>query len=315
MDARLVLLLLTALLAQGNPILKTGAFTKSSPRKLLSGCLSNNCGRPADKNERRSETCLISEGFDQPEEFNLIDEPLILTSAFACCDSCNQNSLCKSWVWIQDGFECWLKNNYKPELNTIPCKSCVSYSASGNVYVSEAIAVKTTSIGGGFGLTEAAIAKAETANKKRSKTPPYVMQSEAMEIKPSEPEYSITYVGSDLPGHDLLDKPISAENYTACQETCWETPDCIGWAWNSLTFACHLKKEWVQDEMVDCKECFCGYKSVWQAPDTPVSLPVGEPQQEPLEIEPSWTYPYEAQAPSPTIQLSLTHPNRRYSVA
>ena len=40
---------------------------------------------------KEGDRCRVSNGFDQPAEFNLMPDPLTLMEAYLCCDSCNQN--------------------------------------------------------------------------------------------------------------------------------------------------------------------------------------------------------------------------------
>jgi len=49
--------------------------------------------------------CTFAVGFDQPADFNL-GEPLVLDAAYKCCNSCNENDQCESWVWKADTHQC-----------------------------------------------------------------------------------------------------------------------------------------------------------------------------------------------------------------
>jgi len=90
-----------------------------------------------------TENCLFTQGLDQPEEFNLEGGTSQVENAYLCCNACDQNDQCKSWVWKANSNECILKKEYDESRNTIPCADCVAYSAKGAFYLFESSSRKT----------------------------------------------------------------------------------------------------------------------------------------------------------------------------
>jgi len=95
--------------------------------------------------------CRVSLGNDQPEKYNINSEPLKKDLSYMCCNECvrTEGKLtpatlmatdvplagCKSWVFKSKARECYLKNEYNPDENNIPCDECISYDASSFSYV------------------------------------------------------------------------------------------------------------------------------------------------------------------------------------
>ena len=104
-----------------------------------------------------SERCTAIRGYDQPEEYNIYDTPLIVKYPYQCCNECakvqgNVMSLisllnlvmsfsieCKSWVYKEETHECFLKNTYDASKSKIECDDCIAYDPTGDCYQFQSI--------------------------------------------------------------------------------------------------------------------------------------------------------------------------------
>jgi len=89
-----------------------------------------------------SKICRVSMGFDQPEKYNLPNQPSRVALSYQCCNACaRMEGECKSFVFKTTTHECFLKSAYVSEENTIDCKDCISYDESSRSYVFQKAAV------------------------------------------------------------------------------------------------------------------------------------------------------------------------------
>eukprot|EP00210_Caulerpa_lentillifera_P003219 g3075.t1 len=235
-------------------------------------------------NSTEPSQCSFSEGFDQPAKFDLLKEPLILTTSYDCCHACMQNSMCKSWVWKRDVFECFLKKHYDESHSISGCTSCIAYSSSSFQYVyiktakqesseeyeaEELYKEESEGSSGSYPSASKGESECRGTRKRRKKcSSPSTEGSTESSVtthkfgggiaKASDGERCAFIEGYDIPAaFNLLPKPLNLAAAYMCCNACKQNDQCKSWVWKKTSHDCYLKNnyDYRRAKEILCEDC------------------------------------------------------------
>ena len=191
--------------------------------------------------------CAVERGYDQPAEFDILDQPLIVQFSFMCCNECakrdgNRLSLapilcriircvieCMSWVFKKATNECFLKDTYDESRKEPGCEDCLGFSKTSEIYTFQKPSTK---------VYRKTIFTSTTPETKWT-TERY--GDESRWKRTTEADVCTYTEGYNQPkAYDLLPKPLILDDGGKCCAACNRNPRSI-----SLPFDTALLKECV----------------------------------------------------------------------